>query len=285
MRELKQRFRDHAGDDRRELESLAAGLKAVATWHAIDTAQACRECCGGMGFSSKNRIAEIRKDVDVFATFEGDNVVLLQLVAKGLLTGYAKAFSNDLLGTLLERVHKRATVALLETNPFAARCTGNAHLTDRSFHDEAFAFRTEDLLRSAAARMKKRIDAKMDGFEALLEVQTHLVDLAVAHTEQTIHSAFGRAIDALQDGPEKAILEELRTFYALWRLHEDIAWFLENDYAEPVKARALRKTYEERCLALRPHVLGLVEGFGIPAEVLDAPIARDGYIDALSATP
>src|ERR1700754_703351 len=32
---------------RRELETLAAGVKAVATWHATDTIQACREACGG----------------------------------------------------------------------------------------------------------------------------------------------------------------------------------------------------------------------------------------------
>src|SRR4051794_37325097 len=36
--------------ERRELETLAAGLKAVATWHATATIQECREACGGMGY-------------------------------------------------------------------------------------------------------------------------------------------------------------------------------------------------------------------------------------------
>ena len=35
---------------RRELETLAAGLKAVASWHATDTIQTCREACGGAGY-------------------------------------------------------------------------------------------------------------------------------------------------------------------------------------------------------------------------------------------
>ena len=41
---------DDADRERRELETLAAGLKAVATWHATATIQECREACGGMGY-------------------------------------------------------------------------------------------------------------------------------------------------------------------------------------------------------------------------------------------
>src|SRR3954463_7966538 len=36
--------------ERRELETLAAGVKAVATWHASETIQSCREACGGAGY-------------------------------------------------------------------------------------------------------------------------------------------------------------------------------------------------------------------------------------------
>src|SRR5919199_407724 len=90
------------GDDRRrrELETLAAGLTAVATWHATETIQACREACGGAGYLKANRFAALKADTDVFTTFEGDNTVLLQLAAKNLLTDYKDAFGElDPLGT------------------------------------------------------------------------------------------------------------------------------------------------------------------------------------------
>ncbi len=89
-------FTDGAADEtaRRELESRAAGTKALATWHATRTIQECREACGGAGYLAVNRFAALKADTDVFTTFEGDNHVLLQLVAKGLLTGYAGEFSN-----------------------------------------------------------------------------------------------------------------------------------------------------------------------------------------------
>jgi len=41
-----------------------------------------------------NRFAALKADTDVFTTFEGDNTVLLQLVAKGLLTEYGDEFGN-----------------------------------------------------------------------------------------------------------------------------------------------------------------------------------------------
>ncbi|MGH3444111.1 MAG: acyl-CoA dehydrogenase family protein, partial [Nocardioidaceae bacterium] len=80
---------------RRGLESRAAAIKALGTWHASRTIQECREACGGAGYLSVNRFAALRADTDVFTTFEGDNHILLQLVAKGLLTDYSSGF-NDL---------------------------------------------------------------------------------------------------------------------------------------------------------------------------------------------
>ena len=51
--------------------------------------QEAREACGGAGYMAENRLIALRGDTDVFTTFEGDNHVLTQLVAKELLTAYA----------------------------------------------------------------------------------------------------------------------------------------------------------------------------------------------------
>ena len=99
--ELSQRFHEvmSAGSDaaereRRELESLAAGLKATTSWHATETIQTCRECCGGAGYMAVNRFAALKADTEIFTTFEGDNTVLLMLTAKGILTDYKDQFSE-----------------------------------------------------------------------------------------------------------------------------------------------------------------------------------------------
>ena len=85
--------------DQRELESLAAGMKAISSSHTTQTIQTCRECCGGAGYLSVNCLPALKADTDVFTTFEGDNTVLMLLVAKGLLTDYKDHFGDlDPLG-------------------------------------------------------------------------------------------------------------------------------------------------------------------------------------------
>src|SRR3954468_12559171 len=67
VKELHAVFTDDEPDDRRkrELETLAAGVKAVATWHATETIQTCREACGGAGYLRANRFAALKADTDV----------------------------------------------------------------------------------------------------------------------------------------------------------------------------------------------------------------------------
>src|SRR5690606_19449367 len=81
-------------DDREDLETLAAALKPLSTWHALDTLQEAREACGGAGYMFENRLVGLRQDLDIYVTFEGDNNVLLQLVGKRLLTDFAKQFKD-----------------------------------------------------------------------------------------------------------------------------------------------------------------------------------------------
>ena len=41
--------------DRQDLETLAAALKPLSTWDALDILQECREACGGAGFLAENQ--------------------------------------------------------------------------------------------------------------------------------------------------------------------------------------------------------------------------------------
>lgn len=280
MSDLQAQWRDHEGEDKREIEMEAAGLKAMATWHAIATAQHCRECCGGMGFLTRNRICQILKDVDVFATFEGDNVVLLQLVAKGLLTGYAKGLKNDLVGSLMRELGRAAATELLEKNPFTSRRTSDDHLDDADFHQSALEFRKQSLLTSAARRVKKRIDKGMSSFDAFMDIQDHLQSLAMAHVHARVHASFAKAVAATEDDALKAQLHALRSLFANELIRQDLGWFMENGYVEAPKARAIRKRVVALSEEVRAQAVHLVNAFGIPDQALSAPIAFENYAES-----
>jgi len=114
----------------------------------------------------------------------------------------------------------------------------------------------------------------MDSFLAFTECQNHLMDLAHASVEREIVEQFHLAIEALGDDPLAEQLVPLRDLTALWHVERDIGWFLENDYMESAKARALRDQVQALCGEVRQIAVGLVDAFGIPQNCLGAPIAR-----------
>ena len=69
------------------------------------------------------------------------------------------------------------------------------------------------------------------------------------------------------------ILRSLVHLFALSRIEADRGWYLESGYLEPPKSRAIRAQVNELCEELRAHARFLVDAFGIPDEVLGAPIA------------
>ena len=260
-------------EDRRQVEAMAAGLKAYATWHATDTIQACREACGGQGYLAANRFAALKADSDVFTTFEGDNTVLMQLVAKGLLTGYRRQFGEMKLLGLVRFLAGQAATAVAELNPIVTRLTDEDHLRDREFQLGALGWREEHLLGTLARRLKKRIDAGLDPFHALIEVQDHAVELARAHNERVVLERFSEVVAGTTDEELAQTLGTLCDLYALHLIEADRGWFLEHGYLEAGKAKAIRKLVNRLCREVRPQALPLVEAFDIPDELLAAPIA------------
>jgi acyl-CoA oxidase len=180
----------------REVEARAAGLKAVASWHAARALQESREAMGGRGYHAGNRIGRLRADTDVFATFEGANPVLLQLVAKSLLMQYREEMGDLSVLDIVRYVADRAGTRVRERNPVATRRTDSDHLRDPEYHLQAFEYRAERLLESAARRMKGLMDDGVDPFEAFNRVQDHLETLAVAHTEWMALQAFLDGVEA-----------------------------------------------------------------------------------------
>ncbi|MGD2044909.1 MAG: acyl-CoA dehydrogenase [Gemmatimonadota bacterium] len=250
------------------LEGAAAGLKAYASEHCVASLQAGREACGGRGYLAESGFADLKADTDVFTTFEGANFVLYQLVAKGLLSRFRDEMGDLNLRRALRYLRERAETAVTELNPVATRRTDEEHLLDPEFHKGALRYREERLLRSAATRIRARLEAGMDSFKAVTECQDHLVTLARAHVE---HVLFEHLDDAVARAPTPGLSEALRSLaslYALSRLEADRGWFLESRYFEPNKARAIRSRVSALCEEVGDCCEVLVDGLGVPDAVL-----------------
>jgi acyl-CoA oxidase len=268
---------DHAAD-LRELEAEVAAMKVLATRHAVAAVQAAREACGGQGYLAINRIPELRTDVDIFTTFEGDNVVLSQLVGKALLGARRKRFAAGGTLAVLRAVAARLATAVTEKNPLRARRGESGHLRDRAMQLAAFRYREQDLVETALLRVKKRLDEGGDGEAALLAVQEHVAAIAEAFAERRTCEWFAAAEEVVTADPQAPaglapLLGSLADLAFLARLEARATWFIEAGYFEPAQTRAIRKEVEALLAELAPHALTVVEAFAIPDECLAAPIA------------
>ena len=175
--------------------------------------------------SRSNRLVQLKADSDVFTTFEGDNTVLMQLVAKSMLTSYRDHFGElDTLGTVrfladqvvetvLEKTSARGLVDRL-----AAAAPGrddDVNLLDRDWQRELFDWRESHVVAGLARRLRRA--AKGDGadvFEAVNRVQAHSLRAAHAHVHRLVLDAFAAAIDRCDDpgchGPARPRVRPLR---------------------------------------------------------------------------
>ena len=274
VRAVQDRFAAAAQAEDPELEGMAAALKAYASDHCVDAVQAGREACGGVGYLAENRLAALTAATDVFPTFEGANLVLYQLVAKGLLSRYKEEMGDLTFWRAIKVLGERAETSLTDLNPVIKRRTDEDHLRDPAFHLSALKYREDRLLRSVAMRLRSRLRSGMESFEAVNEVQDHLVALARAHAERL-------TLEAFQDGTARApkpgmseLLADAAALYALSRIEADRGWFLETGYLEPVKSRAIRAEALALCDEVAECAEHLVDGFGIPEALLPAMVRR-----------
>jgi acyl-CoA oxidase len=269
---LTNRFLNKKESEMQEIEALAAGMKSYSTWSTRDILQECREACGGKGYLSENRIDALKNDTEIYTTFEGDNTVLMQLVAKNRLSEFRKSFGEMGAVGIINYVYENAITAISEKNPIATRKTEDAHLLDNEFHLLAFQHREKTTLASAAKRIKKLIDSGLEPYDAFNVVQHQMIDVAQAYLERIVLEQFQIAIETIKDTNVKEILSKLCHLYALAQIEKNKGWYLEDGYMEAVKTKAIRKMVNQLCWDIRPDAVALVNAFDIPESCLAAPI-------------
>ncbi len=236
----------------REVELLAAGIKAWITWNTTRTLQTCRECCGGEGYMSVNRLPALKADSDIFTTFEGDNTVLMLWIGRQLLADAERAFHEGRpgSGTLPEPKDEAQS------------------------HRQLFEVRERALIEEVRAHLRRLAGEGVGNHEALSRQQTRLLQAAHAHVERVTLETFERVVATETAAtPVGGVLEALKELFTLGLLEQHKGWYLEAELLTIGASSALAGRIDELCRQLAPEAEALVEAFGIPAQCLGAPIA------------
>ncbi|MDV7085333.1 acyl-CoA oxidase [Rhodococcus sp. IEGM 248] len=280
--------------EQRELEGRAAGLKVANTWHATRAIQEAREACGGAGYMAENRLTALKADTDVFTTFEGDNHVLTQLVAKELLTSYADEVRGmspvewmRFAATTVSDVVKKRTAAqqiiqtILDTRQDNEE---DGSLFNRGTQLTMFEDREQYLLSTAARRLQGAQKREENPFDAFNFVQDHVLHAAQAHIDRVVLEAFVAGIDECEDDEARELLSDVCDLYALSVIEEDKAWFMEHRQLSVERSKAVQRGINERCRSLRPHAQTLIEGLGVPEALLGSAMLDGPGTDTVRKT-
>ena len=277
--------RNDTESTRADLETVAAASKALSTWNALEIIQTCREACGGQGFMAEHRMTGLRADLDVYATFEGDNNVLLQLVAKRLLSDYSKAFSSPDFGTLAQYVveqvgevafNRGGLRGLAQTfTDFGSTARSIGFVRDEEHQHQLLTDRVHTMIARLANELKH--SGKKDPVETERVFNRHQNDLilaAKAHGELIQWEAFTSALKTIKNPETLKVMTWLRDLFGFTLLEENLAWYLMNGRLTSHRAEAITDYIDGRLLGrLKAHALDLVDAFGLTEGLIRSDLA------------
>ncbi len=232
-------------------------IKALVTWHAENTVTVCRERCGGQGYLAANMFAELLAGAHAGMTAEGDNAVLMQKVAKELISDISALDLMKLKGASLFSLHSVGKGWELKD------CL---HLFEKR----------EDIHKSnLAIRMQK---ANWKSKEKVFT--TWMVE--ESNTVQALSKSFGERYtlkafqEILADKEFKdPVVEKLAKLFALDCIKNDLGFFLTEGLLSRSQAKDLDTELSKLCADICPFTSYLLDAFGIPEHLIHAPIARD----------
>lgn len=282
----KQLYATRTQETIQHLHILVAAYKISTSWDSADILQTCRECCGGQGYLSRNIISGLRQDIDAFVTIDGDNTMLLQQISRYLLTKFQKEMTASKLNFIrFASKHQFWTYGI--TTFFNPSSSDNYTLRSAEFQLSVFRWREERLLFSLVNRLKAKVK-NVSPLQAWNELLDHSNQLAHAFIERVILESFVYSISELTSSKSGldsnlrssvsdstiTVLANLRSLYALEIIQND-PWFLTDKSLTSQQFKAVRSEVGFLCDELKPHLVSLVDSFGIPDYILNGTIAGD----------
>ncbi|KAJ5704505.1 hypothetical protein N7536_000194 [Penicillium majusculum] len=254
-----------------DLHATSCGLKALASTTAGEGLEVCRRACGGHGYSSYSGIGPAYADYLPTLTWEGDNYMLTQQVARYLLKSAravlaGKPAGNDtsqILQAYLDRRDKGASFDVLDEDKDIVA---------------AFAWRTAHLTFEAL----KHRDAEQRSWNSLL---VDFWRLSTAHSQYMMVKNFYEAVSSPQlsatlDPETKGLMHQLFRLFSLHTLEREAAEFFASGAVTVRQITLTRTTAVLKLLdEIRPHAVRLVDAWAIPDWQLDSSLGRyDGKV-------
>ncbi|ORZ12957.1 acyl-CoA dehydrogenase/oxidase [Lobosporangium transversale] len=268
-----------------EVHAMSSALKSYCTTIGAAGTEESRKLMGGHGFSYFTGLAHLFASIVPSNTYEGDNYVLTQQMARYLLKEIKTAratpdkvtpFSRYLLLGLNKNALERTTCAVAQPEDWLKPEIQLAAFEHRCAR---LAFELSDAVDQAGedlANVKTWSDHNIECYR-----------ISHAHAQYTMVLWFIQAIRDAQDpetDPEHRaepasikVLERLSNLHALHTIQTNLADFAEDGYLSPAQCQSLRAQVKALVASLADDAVGLVDAFDHPDYLLNSALgASDG---------
>eukprot|EP01130_Rhizamoeba_saxonica_P013599 TRINITY_DN581_c0_g1_i1.p1 TRINITY_DN581_c0_g1~~TRINITY_DN581_c0_g1_i1.p1 ORF type:complete len:642 (+),score=115.41 TRINITY_DN581_c0_g1_i1:44-1927(+) len=235
---------------------LCCSIKPAIGWHAERVASICRERCGGQGYLAENRFGGAIGGSHAAITAEGDNSVLMQKVSK------------ELLGLVKKGKYSFNAPSYYSTND----------IVDIEYLLNLFVIREKRLLMELGSQLQEQTST-MGLFEAWMKHQSdNIQDLAKAFADKICFQQFKENLDK-SDSSVAPLLTKVLALYGWKTIEKNLSWYLINEILTPTEGKTVISNVQLLVKELAPNALDLVEAYGFPDHVIQAPIAlENSYI-------
>ncbi|KAJ4365112.1 hypothetical protein N0V83_008730 [Neocucurbitaria cava] len=250
-----------------DLHASSCALKSLSSSIAAEGLEVCRRACGGHGYSSFSGIGPWYADYLPTTTWEGDNYMLTQQVARYMLKS-ARSVLNG------EKPTNDTTTILTEFQ--SRRNIGCAFDIIGSDTDlvAAFAWRVSFLTFEAS---KHRDEQKKPWNDLLVDFYR----LSKAHAQYMVVKNNLSALKAIEKegNVDSSILDVLMKLFRLFALHtleqEGSEFYASGACSKHQISLARTNTVMTLLKEIRPHAVRLVDSWGFDDWVLDSSLGRE----------
>ncbi|KAG0033897.1 acyl-coenzyme A oxidase [Podila clonocystis] len=267
-----------------EVHATSSALKSYCTTIGAAGTEECRKLMGGHGYSYFTGLSHLFASIVPSNTYEGDNFVLTQQMARYLLkeiktakmepekvTPYSKYLLQALDKNNFGRTHCSVSRPEDWLNP-------KVQLAAFEYRCARLAFELHDAVEQGGqdpAHPKTWSDHNIECYR-----------VSHAHAQYVMVRWFIQSIEEAQNSEEDErrlqgagvkVLERLSHLHALHTMQTNLADFCEDGYLSPAQCQSLRAQVKTLVASLADEVVGLVDAFDHPDFLLNSALgAYDG---------
>lgn len=250
-------------EDLAEFHCILSGVKAISSWYAISGIQVCRECCGGLGYSSFSALGRLRNNQEIHCTWEGDNSVLIQQTSKYILKQIQRTMKGQKIFS--------ATLQFLkfQSEPSNIKLNLSQNLDHEELKD-ALQHLINHIVHSSIGKLQENAGKTESVTDAWNKTQTfHLADLSRIYTEYLLSNELHKMALGISKECEKTgkVFLQIGKLYTLGLIEKNLGSLLELGYDVSI------------CKRVRDTIIHLCEEIGeVSVNVVDAILPSDKII-------